>query len=59
MGLSGRIVTQQNGRYFLAKVGHFLLHDEMTRVNMDFTQDVCYQGLFHLADALQEENLPD
>ncbi len=23
MGLSGRIVTQQNGRYFLAKVGHF------------------------------------
>ncbi|MGK4624093.1 SAM-dependent methyltransferase, partial [Raoultella ornithinolytica] len=52
MGLSGRIVTQQNGRYFLAKVGHFLLHDEMTRVNMDFTQDVCYQGLFHLADAL-------
>lgn len=23
MGLSGRIVTQQHGRYFLAKVGHF------------------------------------
>ncbi len=55
MGLSGRIVTQQHGRYFLAKVGHFLLHDEMTRVNMDFTQDVCYKGLFHLADALKEE----
>ena len=55
MGLSGRIVTQQHGRYFLAKVGHFLLHDEMTRVNMDFTQDVCYKGLFHLAVALKEE----
>lgn len=46
MGLSGRIVTQKAGRYYLAKIGHFLLHDAMTRVNMDFTQDVCYQGLF-------------
>ncbi len=26
----------------------------MTRVNMDFTQDVCYQGLFFLADSLNE-----
>lgn len=55
MGLSGRIVTQQNGYYFIAKVGHFLLHDAMTRVNMDFTQDVCYQGLFSLEHALKEE----
>ncbi|MCU6681021.1 MULTISPECIES: methyltransferase [Leclercia] len=55
MGLSGRIVTCKEGTYYLAKVGHYLLHDNMTRVNMDFTQDVCYQGLFHLADALKEE----
>ena len=55
MGLSGRIVTHKEGLYYLAKVGHFLLHDTMTRVNMDFTQDVCYQGLFHLADSLKEE----
>ena len=34
MGLSGRIVTCKEGRYFLAKVGHFLLHDTMTRVNI-------------------------
>jgi len=54
MGLSGRIVTHQDGHYYLAKVGHFLLHDPMTRVNMDFTQDVCYQGLFHLQRALEE-----
>lgn len=26
----------------------------MTRVNMDFTQDVCYQGLFFLEEALKE-----
>lgn len=54
MGLSGRIVTCQDERYRLAKVGHFLLHDTMTRVNMDFTQDVCYQGLFFLDQALKE-----
>jgi len=55
MGLSGRIVTHSEGRYYLAKIGHYLLHDTMTRINMDFTQDVCYQGLFHLADALKAE----
>jgi len=53
MGLSGRIVTRQNEHYRIAKVGHFLLHDPMTRVNMDFTRDVCYQGLFYLQDALR------
>lgn len=54
MGLSGRIITCRENRYYLAKVGHFLLHDAMTRVNMDFTQDVCYQGLFYLEEALRE-----
>ncbi len=57
MGLSGRIITHDEGKYYLAKVGHFLLHDSMTRVNMDFTQDVCYQGLFSL-DAALKENKP-
>lgn len=54
MALSGRIVTQSEDRFYLAKVGHFLLHDPMTRVNMDFSQDVCYQGLYYLEDALKE-----
>jgi len=54
MGLSGRIIFRQNTHYFLAKIGHFLVHDTMTRVNMDFTQDVCYQGLFFLEEALKE-----
>ncbi|HEM8555262.1 TPA: methyltransferase domain-containing protein [Citrobacter koseri] len=54
MGLSGHIITHKEGHYYLAKVGHFLLHDAMTRINMDFTQDVCYQGLFYLENALKE-----
>ncbi len=52
VGLSCHIVYQQGEYYFLAKTGHYLLHDKMTRVNMDFTQDVCYQGMFNLKEAL-------
>ena len=59
MGLSGRILTYKEERYHLSKIGHFLLHDPMTRVNMDFTQDVCYQGLFFLENALGRERLQD
>lgn len=55
MGLSGRILTQQGDYYYLARVGHFLLHDTMTRVNMDFTQHVCYQGLFFLEASLKAQ----
>ncbi|MBW9461321.1 methyltransferase domain-containing protein [Kluyvera sp. EC_51] len=54
MGLSGRIMTSASNAYYLTKIGHFLLHDKMTNVNMDFTQHVCYQGLFYLEHALKE-----
>ncbi len=53
MGLSGGIVYRKEGLFFIGKIGHFLLHDRMTRVNMDFTQDVCYQGLFSLKASLE------
>lgn len=53
MGLSGNILYQREKQFYLGKVGHYLLHDQMTRVNMDFTQDVCYQGLFNLKEALE------
>ncbi|MBS7818404.1 SAM-dependent methyltransferase [Wohlfahrtiimonas chitiniclastica] len=52
MGLSCSIVYQQDARFYLAKTGHFLLHDEMTRINMDFTRDICYDGLSHLKASL-------
>jgi len=42
------------GKYTLTSVGYFLLRDEMTRVNMMFTQEVCYQGLFHLKDSIKK-----
>lgn len=46
------VVRDQNNLYQLSKVGYFLLNDEMTRVNMMFTQYVNYQGLFFLKEAI-------
>jgi ubiquinone/menaquinone biosynthesis C-methylase UbiE len=54
MGVSGEILLQQPAGYSLSKIGHFLLHDPMTRVNMEFTQHVCYQAMGHLLEAIQQ-----
>lgn len=53
--LSAGVVTYADSRYALSKVGHFILHDDMARVNMDFVHDVCYQGLYDLESSLREE----
>ena len=42
------------GKFLLSKIGYFILRDEMTQVNMKFTQDVCYNGLFFLKDAITD-----
>lgn len=39
--------------YTLGKIGYFLLVDEMTRVNMDFSNDVCYAGAFDMQKSIQ------
>jgi ubiquinone/menaquinone biosynthesis C-methylase UbiE len=52
-GLGIGLVRLKDGRYTATKTAYFLLHDGLTRANMDFTQDVNYQGLFHLEEALR------
>ncbi len=54
-GESIELVTLVENRYHLTKTGLFILSDPLTRVNMDFIQDVCYRGLFHLQEAIEEE----
>lgn len=51
-GLGIGLVIFNDEKYFLTKTGHFILHDEMTRANMDFVQDICYRGLFQLKDSI-------
>ena len=54
MGLSGRIVIEDaEGRFRLTKTGQFLLDDRMCAINLDFTEDVCYQALDHLEASLK------
>ena len=47
-GLSIGLVLCRDEKYFLSKTGYFILHDDLTRTNMDFIHDVCYLGLFAL-----------
>ncbi len=51
-GLGLHIVWRSDERFHLGKVGHFLLDDEMTRVNFDFSRDVCYGAAAKLDEAL-------
>ena len=39
--------------YVLSKVGYFLLHDEMTRINMDYNHYICYLGMYYLEEAIK------
>lgn len=45
-------ILLKDGRFFLAKAGWFLIHDNMARVNMDFNHDVNYLGLFNLEESI-------
>ena len=41
------------GNYELTTIGYFLNYNETVNVNINFTQDVCYKGLYHLNDAIK------
>ncbi|MDR2758576.1 MAG: class I SAM-dependent methyltransferase [Spirochaetaceae bacterium] len=41
-------------KFILGKIGWFLLEDDMTIVNFNFVNDVCYQGAFKLKESVQE-----
>lgn len=49
------LLTFRNERYFATKTTSFLLHDTLTKVNMDFVHDVCYNGMFYLDESIKNE----
>jgi len=53
MGVLKLVPEIKEERYLLSKTGWFLLEDEMTRVNMDFVNDICYKGAFQLTDSIK------
>jgi hypothetical protein len=52
-GLSMGLILVNEKKYTLAKTGYFILHDPLTRTNMDFIHDVNYKGLFDLDKSIE------
>ncbi len=52
--LSADIVKLKDDKYFITKVGFFLLKDKMTRTNMNYNHYVNYQGLYYLDEAIKQ-----
>lgn len=51
---SSDVVTKNDiGAYELTKTGYFLTYNETVNVNLNFTNEVCYEGLYHLPEAIQ------
>lgn len=50
---AGIVKKVGDDHYANTKVGYFLTRDEMTRVNLYFTHDICYKGLFFLKESIQ------
>jgi SAM-dependent methyltransferase len=48
-----QLVEIETGDHRLTQAGWLLLHDDLVRVNMDFSQDVCYQGAAALGRSLE------
>lgn len=61
-GLSCDVVEYRNNTtnaykdriYSLSKVGYYILHDDMTKTNMDFNHHVCYHGLGDLDRSIKD-----
>jgi len=51
-GLGIGLLILKDDKYVITRTGYFILHDNMTRVNMDFVHDVNYKGFFHFQDSL-------
>ena len=48
------LVNVDTDRYTISKIGWFLLTDEAAKVNMDFNNDVNYEGMFDLDSSFKE-----
>jgi hypothetical protein len=51
-GLGIGLVVAGGEKYTITKTGYFILHDPLTKTNMDFVHDVCYKGLFSLEESI-------
>lgn len=51
-GVVSDLIALEGDRFYLRQLGLLVLRDTMTRVNMDFTADVCYRAMAHLRETV-------
>lgn len=54
-GLGIGLMVRSGERYKTTKTATFILHDQLTRVNIDFVHDVCYNGMFFLEESIRNQ----
>ncbi len=47
------VYKNKDNQYVLTKIGYFLNFNNTTGVNINFTNEVCYKGLFHLNESIK------
>lgn len=52
-GLGIGLFYLDGNRFVPTKLAHYMLHDPMTRINMDFVHEICYRGMFELDEAIR------
>ena len=45
----------ENDEFAIGTVGFFILNDSQTSINLNFVQDVCYKGAYHLTESIKQE----
>lgn len=53
-GLAASLVSHEDGRFRLTRVGYLFFRDPMTRVNTNFTADVCYRAAEYLEASIDQ-----
>lgn len=54
LGEASGLVYSEHGRFFLTKVGLFILKDSMTNINMNFVADICYDAVKYLPESISK-----
>lgn len=52
-GISIELVRVEDDKFFITKTGWCILSDKLTKVNMDFTNDVNYLGMHSLSESVK------
>lgn len=51
--LNASATEKDEEKLIIGKIGLFLLEDELTRVNFNFNNDICYKGAFNLLESIK------